>query len=235
MKIIPAIDILGGKANILYQGDFEKATQVADDVVEIAKTFVNQGSELLHFIDLDGARDGGTVNGELILRAAKESGAKICQAGGGIRNLKDVQYYLDNGVEKIILGTKAVEDPLFLSDLVGKYADRIIVNADVKDMMISIKGRLKATSVELFTFINEMNKIGVKTLMVTDIKRDGAMTGIDGEFYKKVVEFSKSDILASGGIKDHEDLKTLEDAGVRGAVVGYALYQGKIMLEDEIK
>lgn len=233
MYLFPAIDLIGGNAVRLYRGDYEQMTVYSDDPVSVAKDFEAQGARFIHMVDLEGARDGGTPNLETVRRVAEETGLFV-EIGGGIRSMETVDTYLSSGVDRVILGTAAVEDETFLRAAVEKYGERIAVGADVRDGYVSIRGWLEQSAFTLDAFCEKMQKLGVKTLICTDISRDGAMRGTNRALYRELKDKYDMNITASGGVSSLDDVKALAAMDLYGAIIGKAYYTGDIILSDAI-
>ena len=234
MIIFPAIDLYGGKAVRLLKGDYDRMTVYSDHPEEIAADFAARGATHAHLVDLEGARDGNTPNLELILRIKRESGL-FCEIGGGIRRMETVKAYLDGGLDRVILGTAAVEDEKFLTAAVEKYGEKIAVGADVRDGYIAVKGWTEKSSIGLMDFCRKMDKIGVKTLICTDISRDGAMRGTNREMYRQLSGELGLQITASGGVSSLEDVESLRKMNLYGAIIGKAYYTGDIDLKKALE
>ena len=234
MNIFPAIDLLSGKAVRLYKGDYNEVTVYGDDPVEIAKDFKAAGAEFMHVVDLDGARDGGTPNLETIKRLV-ESVDIFVEVGGGIRSMQVVDTYLGLGVDRVILGTAAVTDREFLKAALAKWGDRIAVGVDIKDGYVAIKGWLQKSELEAFNFCRELEEMGVRTIISTDISKDGAMQGANHDLYKRLSDELGVQIVASGGVSSMDDIIRLCEMDVYGAIIGKAYYTGAISLAEAIK
>ena len=234
MLIFPAIDLYDKKAVRLYKGDYNQMTVYSENPVEVAKGFKAQGAEYIHMVDLEGAKDGTTPNFEVVAAVAKESGLKV-EIGGGIRDEETVKKYIDAGVMRVILGTAALNDPEFLESVCKKYGDKIAVGADLKDGQVAIKGWLETSSVSGMDFLSKMQDLGVKTVICTDISRDGAMRGTNRELYRELSEKFTMDIVASGGVSTIDDVKALRSMKLYGAIVGKAIYTGDISLSEAIE
>ena len=234
MKIFPAIDLYGGKAVRLYKGDYEQMTVYSDDPVSVALDFKAQGAEWIHLVDLEGARDGDTPNLETVRRIVKESGLKA-EVGGGIRSLAVIEKYMEAGVQRVILGTAAVTDPAFLSAAVEKYGEKIAVGVDIKDGCVAIKGWKETSSLEAFEFCKHLESLGVKTVISTDISKDGAMQGANHALYDAMRKELGMQIIASGGVSSIEDVKRLAAMELYGAIIGKAYYTKAISLEEAIE
>ena len=234
MLIFPAIDLYDKKAVRLYKGDYAQMTVYSENPLEVAKSFKAAGAEYIHMVDLEGAKDGTTPNFDIVASVAKESGLKV-EIGGGIRDEETVKRYLDAGVMRVILGTAALNDPEFLESVCKKYGERIAVGADLKDGQVAVKGWLETSDVSGIEFLEKMEALGVKTIICTDISRDGAMRGTNRELYKTLSEKFTMDIVASGGVSAIEDVKALRAMDLYGAIVGKAIYTGDIDLKEAIE
>lgn len=234
MLIFPAIDLYDKKAVRLYKGDYNQMTVYSENPVEVAKGFKAQGAEYIHMVDLEGAKDGTTPNFEVVAAVAKESGLRV-EIGGGIRDEETVKKYIDAGVMRVILGTAALNDPEFLEKVCSKYGDKIAVGADLKDGQVAIKGWLETSDVSGMDFLSKMQGLGVKTVICTDISRDGAMRGTNRELYRELSEKFTMDIVASGGVSTIDDIKALRSMSLYGAIVGKAIYTGDIDLSEAIE
>jgi len=231
MRLFPAIDLLGGRAVRLYKGDYGKVTVYSDEPWRVAEDFAAQGAKYVHIVDLDGARDGGTLNFETVLKIKRASGL-FCEIGGGIRTTEVINKYLDAGVDRVILGTAAVENRALLRDAVASDAERIAVGADLKDGFVAVRGWREVSKVSVDDFFGEMSDIGVKTVICTDISKDGAMQGTNRELYKYLSEKYEVNIVASGGVSSLDDIKALKEMGLYGAIIGKAYYTGAIDLAE---
>lgn len=234
MKIMPAIDIIGGKAVRLYKGDYSKKEIVDTDVIKRALEFEKSGVDVIHMVDLDGAKEGITVNKELILKAVKEVKTPI-EIGGGIRNMDDVEGYLKGGVYRVILGTAAINDMDMLLEAVKKYGDKVCVSIDVKNGIVCGDGWLKKSDREIIEFGLELKKIGVKSFIVTDISKDGTLEGTNTKLIEDFSSKVTRNVTASGGIKDIEDIKNLIPFNIEGVIIGKAIYSGKLDLKEAVK
>lgn len=234
MLIFPATDIFDGKVVRLYKGDYAQMTVYGEDAVEFAKSFANAGAEFLHVVDLEGAKDGTTPNSDVVCRLVKESGMKI-EIGGGIRSAETVKKYIDMGVARVILGTSAVTNPEFLQEMLLKYGDKIAVGVDIKDGFVAIKGWTEKSDLECHVFFEKLQKMGVATVICTDISKDGAMSGTNLELYKELSEKYSMDIVASGGVSSLDDVKALHDMNMYGAILGKALYTGDVDLAKAVR
>ena len=234
MELFPAIDLIGGCAVRLVKGDYAQKTVYSDNPAEVAKSFAAAGAKYLHVVDLEGAKDGGTPNLETI-RNIVENGGLLVEVGGGIRSEEVIKKYLDAGVFRVILGTAAVQNPAFLEEMVQKYGEKIAVGVDIKDGMVAIKGWTEVSAESCFDFCEKLQKIGVKTIICTDISKDGLLSGTNLELYKELSEKFSVDIVASGGVTTLDDVKKLADMGMYGAILGKALYTGNIDLKAAVE
>lgn len=233
MELFPAIDLRGGAAVRLLRGDYKQMTVYSTSPVEVAKSFAAAGARYLHLVDLDGAKDGGTPNCELIAQIVSESGL-WAEVGGGIRNMQAVEHYLNAGARRVIIGSAAVTDPDFLREALLRFGEKIAVGVDLKDGCVAIHGWTETSRLDGYAFIESMQEMGVKTIICTDISKDGAMQGVNAELYRELKRRFSLDIIASGGVSGLSDLETLSSIGVRGAILGKALYTGGIKLEEAI-
>ena len=234
MELFPAIDLIGGCAVRLVKGDYTQKPVYSDNPAEVAKSFAAAGAKYLHVVDLEGAKDGGTPNLETIQNIV-ENGGLLVEVGGGIRSEEVIQKYLDAGVFRVILGTAAVQNPAFLEEMVQKYGEKIAVGVDIKDGMVAIKGWTEVSAESCFDFCEKLQKIGVKTIICTDISKDGLLSGTNLELYKELSEKFSVDIVASGGVTTLDDVKKLAEMGMYGAILGKALYTGNIDLKAAVE
>lgn len=233
MIIYPAIDLYQGKAVRLFKGDYAQMTVYSENPPEIAVAFAAAGAERIHVVDLEGARDGSTPNFEVV-RRIKEAAPCFVEIGGGIRSRKTVSRYLDAGIDRVILGTAAVRDPEFLKAIVAEYGERIAVGIDARDGYVAIKGWTELSQYRLDEFARMMQDIGVRTIICTDISRDGAMRGTNRELYRSLSQELDIDIVASGGVSTMEDVRELAALGIHGAIIGKAYYTGAIDLAEAV-
>ena len=234
MIILPAIDLFEKKAVRLLKGDYANMTVYSDNPIEIARDFVSCGATHIHMVDLEGAKDGTTPNLDVVTDIAQNT-PLITEIGGGIRSMETVEKYLNGGVDRVILGTAAVNDRSFLEQAVSRYGARIAVGADVKDGFIAIKGWLEKSAVSLEEFLRQMQALGVKNIICTDISKDGAMRGTNLALYRELSERFTMDITASGGVSDINDVKELRKMNLYGAIIGKAYYTGAIDLKEAIE
>ncbi len=229
MDLFPAIDIRNGKAVRLFQGDYDQMTVYEEDPAAIARGFRRAGASHLHLVDLDGAKDGALVNFETIRRVAAAADLFV-EVGGGIRDEERIRQYLDCGVDRVILGTIAVRDPGFVAEMVGRYGEKIAVGVDARDGKVAVGGWKETTDLDSFEFCRAMRDMGVRTVIYTDISKDGAMAGTNMDAYRRLAELQGLSITASGGISTEEEILALSEL-VDAAILGKALYSGLLDLE----
>ena len=234
MIIFPAIDLYDKKAVRLLKGDYNRMTVYSDKPWEIAEDFAKKGATHIHIVDLEGAKNGDTPNIDVVKRIV-ESTSLFCEIGGGIRSMETVDSYINAGIRRVILGTAAVENKEFVKECTDKYGDKIAVGVDIKDGYVAIKGWLEKSEFECFDFCEKMQKLGVKTLICTDISKDGAMAGTNHELYRELAERFDIQIVASGGVSSIEDVRRLRTLDIYGAIIGKAYYTGAIDLEEAIE
>lgn len=234
MYIFPAIDLYDGKAVRLYKGDYARMTVYSPNPIGIARDFEAKGAKFIHMVDLEGARDGSTPNLSIVADVARNTSLFV-EIGGGIRDMETVEKYLSVGVSRVILGTAAVSNEDFLKEAVAKYGDKIAVGADIKNGCIAIKGWVEQSAYTPEAFMEKMQSLGVKTVICTDISKDGAMKGTNRELYRELSERFSMDIVASGGVSDMEDIRALTAMNLYGTIIGKAYYTGAIDLAEAIK
>lgn len=234
MHIFPAIDLYEGKAVRLFKGDYAQMTVYNDDPTAVAADFAACGAQHIHIVDLEGAREGTTPNLDTVCRIKARSGL-FCEVGGGIRNMEVIARYMDAGIDRVILGTAAVTDEGFAAAAAAKYGDKIAVGVDIKDGFVAVKGWTETSAYSAFDFCRKMQDVGVKTLICTDISRDGAMKGTNRELYRELSARFSMQIIASGGVSTLEDVKALAAMDLYGAIIGKAYYTGAIDLREAIK
>ena len=234
MLIYPAIDMYDKKAVRLFKGDYNQMTVYSENPVEVAIDFKNCGATHIHLVDLEGAKSGTTPNFEVV-KNIKDSTGLFCEIGGGIRNMDVIDKYITAGVDRVILGTAAVTNPGFVEEAVAKYGDRIAVGIDIKDGYVAIKGWTETSDDDAFAFCDKMQNIGVKTIICTDISKDGAMQGTNHELYKELSERFDIQIIASGGVSTIDDIARLRKLDIYGAIIGKAYYTKAIDLKEAIE
>ena len=234
MLIFPAIDLYGGQAVRLYKGDYSKMTVYSDDPLAVARDFESSGAIWVHLVDLEGAKTGKTPNIDTVRRIV-EGTSLSCEIGGGIRNMETVDRYFDVGVARVILGTAAVNDEDFLRRAVEKYGAKIAVGVDIKDGKVAIKGWIEKSELDAFDFCEKLQKIGVSTIICTDISKDGAMMGANHTLYRSLSDKFDMRIVASGGVSSMDDVRRLRALDIYGAIIGKAYYTGAIDLSLAIE
>ncbi|BBC56778.1 1-(5-phosphoribosyl)-5-[(5-phosphoribosylamino)methylideneamino]imidazole-4-carboxamide isomerase [Streptococcus mutans] len=233
MQILPAIDIKNGHAVRLVKGDFEQETVVNDNVLDQASIFMEAGIQYIHVVDLDGALEGRAANRDLIAKIKEMTGLAI-EVGGGIRTIEQIEDYLSVGINRVIIGSMAVKHPQFVKEALDKFgSDKIVVGIDAKNGMVATEGWLETSTVDYISLALEMEKMGVRLFVYTDVDRDGTLTGPNFEHYEKLIaHLTSAKVIASGGIHALSDLQQLEKIGVAGTIVGKAYYNGDISLKE---
>lgn len=236
MIIFPAIDIKNGKVVRLLQGKFDQVTEYAEDPLVVARKWITEGARWLHLVDLDGAKTGTIQNKQHIINIARTLNVPV-QMGGGIRTAEDVQSLIEGGVARVILGTKVVEDITFLKTMLEKWPDKIAVSLDCHNGYIAQSGWTKTSKVKALDFVHELEQLGLKCLIYTDIARDGMLTGPNYPELEKILDTAKIPVIASGGIAHIDDIKRLKKLtpkGLLGAITGKAIYEGKLSLKEAL-
>lgn len=234
MIIFPAIDLFEGKAVRLYKGDYNKMTVYSDNPPEIAEDFKTQGATHIHIVDLEGAKGGTTPNFDTVIEIKKKSGL-FCEIGGGIRDMNTIERYISAGIDRVILGTAAVTNEGFVKEAVKEYGEKIAVGIDIKDGFVAIKGWTEKSELTAFEFCEKMQADGVKTLICTDISKDGAMNGTNHALYSELMDRFDMQIIASGGVSSLQDVKRLAEKNLYGAIIGKAYYTGDIDLKQAVE
>lgn len=234
MNIFPAIDLFEGKAVRLYKGDYNQMTIYCEEPEKVALYFKECGAEYIHLVDLEGAKSGETPNFETVKKIIEMSGLKA-EIGGGIRSEEVIEKYINAGAYRVILGTAAATDPVFLEKVAKKYGEKIAVGCDLKDGFVATKGWTDTTNETGEQFFSRVEKLGIKTVICTDISRDGAMKGTNLELYRELSNKFNIDIIASGGVTDMNDIENLSKMDIYGAILGKAIYTGNIDLKTAIK
>ncbi len=234
MQIYPAIDLKNGQCVRLKQGRFDDVTSYGDDPVQRAKIWEQAGATYIHVVDLDGARTGNSYNLEAIKKIVSAVNVPV-QTGGGIRSMRDIEQRIDAGVSRVIIGTAAVNNPEFVKEAVRVYGDKIAVGIDASKGMVATDGWEKISDVPAIVLCKKMAEIGVKTVVYTDISKDGMMSGPNIESTKELVEQSGINIIASGGVSTMSDLEGVESINAQGVIIGKALYQGALDLKEVIE
>ena len=234
MLIYPAIDLFEGKAVRLFKGDYAQMTVYNNDPLAVAQDFQKCGATHIHMVDLEGAKSGDTPNLDTVCRVKQHTNL-FCEIGGGIRSMEVIDRYVAAGIDRVILGTAAVTEPDFVKKAVAKYGDKIAVGIDIKDGFVAIKGWTETSSLDAMAFCGEMQKIGVATVICTDISKDGAMQGANHALYKTLAEQFSLNIIASGGVSSIDDVQQLAALDIHGAIVGKAYYTGAVNLKEAIE
>ena len=234
MYIYPAIDLYGGKAVRLFKGDYAQMTVYSHDPVAVARDFAAAGASHIHLVDLEGAKIGKPANLDTIAKIVEET-RLFAEVGGGIRDMETVDSYLAIGVSRVILGTAAVKNPDFLKAALAKYGKKIAVGVDLKDGYVAIKGWTETSDLKAEDFFEKMQNMGVKTIICTDISRDGAMKGTNRQLYRELSAKFDRDLIASGGVSSMEDVKALAEMKLHGAIIGKAYYIGAVDLKQAVE
>jgi len=234
--VLPAIDILGGRAVRLAQGDYNRVTVYNEDPVDQARQFVRAGAEWIHVVDLDGARDGVPGNFDVIERIARETGARL-EVGGGVRTLETMGRLTEAGVERVVVGTKLVTDPDFVRNAVRCCGDAVVAGVDARDGMVCVEGWREGTATSAQVLVGELRRLGLRHLVYTDISRDGMQTGINAPAYVGIAVTAGFPVVASGGVSTLEDIRALRELGpgvVEGVIAGRAIYEGAFTVEEAL-
>ena len=234
MILFPAIDIRGGKCVRLTQGDYDQETVYHDSPTSMAQQWEREGGEFIHVVDLDGAKSGDTPNMNAIRDLVQGVNVPV-QVGGGVRTMEKVTQHIENGVSRVIIGTAAIEDPEFLKEAVAKYGDKIAVSIDARGGYVATDGWTETSTTKATDLIQELEAIGVKTVVYTDILKDGMMQGPNMEELKEIDEMTSIDIIASGGVSTEQNIRDLRAMGLYGAIIGKALYEGALSLQKLIE
>lgn len=234
MIILPAVDIMGGRPVRLYKGEFSTASQVAEDAFETAVRFERDGAEWIHMVDLDGSLKKERVNAEIFINVAKNTSLKV-ELGGGIRSLEDVEFYIKSGIARVILGSAALKDPHLVKDAVSRFGDRIAVGIDAKNGYAAAEGWTETSNVYFTDLAKQMESMGVKTIIFTDISKDGTLSGPNIAQLKEINDAVSCNIIASGGINDINDIKELKQEQMYGAICGKSIYSGSLSLKEALE
>jgi len=234
MLIFPAIDLYQGCAVRLLKGDYAQKTVYTRTPLSVAQAFKSCGATHIHLVDLEGARTGDTPNFSIIARIKRETGL-FCEVGGGIRSMKVIEKYMEAGIDRVILGTAAVEDPELLKKAVAEYGERIAVGVDIRDGKVAVKGWTENSGLDGMEFCQQLQELGVRTIICTDISKDGAMEGTNQKLYAALSKKVGLNIVASGGVSSMDDVVALREMNLYGAIIGKAYYTGAISLKDAIE
>ncbi|WP_408007760.1 1-(5-phosphoribosyl)-5-[(5-phosphoribosylamino)methylideneamino]imidazole-4-carboxamide isomerase [Pseudalkalibacillus sp. A8] len=236
-ELYPAIDMRGGKCVRLFQGDYDQETIYGDSPFEMAKLFADQGAQWIHMVDLDGAKTAEKVNHKHVLQVASELDVKV-QIGGGIRTEEDIDFYLKNGVDRVILGSVAVKNPAFTKEMLDKYKGKIAIGLDARDGYVATEGWLDNSKVKAVELAKELAEAGASHFIFTDISRDGTLEGPNVEAIAELARESGAEVIASGGVSSMEDLQVLagrQQDGIEGAIIGKALYTERFTLSEALE
>jgi len=233
VEIIPAIDILGGRCVRLAQGDYSRETVFGEDPVAMANRWSSLGAKRIHVVDLDGAKSGERTNAAVVSQIVDSVSCAV-QTSGGIRSVEMVREMLDEGVNRVVIGTGAVKDPGFLREAIAIAHDRLIVSVDAREGKVSLQGWTEATDLDALQFIERLAAQGVERIVYTDILRDGVTDGPNFQMYERLTSATSIKVIAAGGVGSVEDIQRLSDCGVEGAIVGRALYTGDIKLSEAL-
>ena len=231
MRIYPAIDIKDGKCVRLFKGRFDDVTVYGDDPAAMAVKWEREGGEFIHVVDLDGAKHGHGVNAEAIKKICASVSVPV-QTGGGIRSMEDIEKKLSCGINRVIIGTSAVRDEDFVRRAVDKYKEKIVIGIDAKDGLVAVEGWEEVSQYKAVEFAQRMERLGVKTIVYTDIATDGTLAGPNAAAMREMAESTSLDVIASGGIGNTDHIKSLLTTGVEGVIVGKALYTGNVKLSE---
>lgn len=234
MKILPAIDLYEGKAVRLAKGDYNQMKVYSEEPWKVAEYFRDEGAKYIHIVDLEGARDGGTPNIDAVKRIAEAFGG-FSEIGGGVRSAEVIDAYLGAGISRVILGTAAAKDPAFLREAIARYGDKVAVGADLKDGEVAVKGWTEGSGITCDEFFRMLDDIGVCTVICTDVSKDGMLAGTNTELYRHLAATYSVKLVASGGVTDEGDIEKLCEIGVDGAILGRAVYEGRLRVSDAIR
>ena len=234
MIILPAIDIKDGKCVRLRKGEFDTAEQVAANPYDTAASFRQAGANWIHMVDLDGAKDARPINADIFCKVAAESGLKV-ELGGGIRSMDTIEYYLERGIERVILGSVAVKNPALVKDAVQHFGARIAVGIDAKNEMVATEGWLDTSNVHYIEMAKMMEAVGVQTIIYTDISKDGMLSGVNGEQLDAINRAVSCNIIASGGVKSIADIHLCKDMNLYGVICGKSIYSGSLDLAEAVR
>lgn len=234
MQLYPAIDLKDGKSVRLKQGEFKDITVYCDEPYKVAQYFEENGASFIHLVDLDGALEGHSVNEETIKKIVSSVNIP-CELGGGIRTMEDIERVLSYGINRVIIGTKAVSDPSFVEEAVKRFgSDRIVVGVDAKNGMVAIEGWEKLSDKTALSMCLSMKEMGVKNIVYTDISKDGMLMGPNVNMTQELTDKTGMNIIASGGVSSMEDLRNLNNAGIKGAIIGKAIYENRVNVKEAV-
>lgn len=234
MQLYPAIDLKDGKSVRLKQGEFKEITVYCEEPYKVARYFEENGASFIHLVDLDGALEGHSVNEDTIKKIVSSVNIP-CELGGGIRTMEDIERVLSYGINRVIIGTKAVKDPSFVEEAVKRFgADRIVVGVDAKNGMVAIEGWEKVSDKSALSMCLSMKEMGVKNIVYTDISKDGMLMGPNVAMTQELTDKTGMNIIASGGVSSMEDLRNLNAAGIKGAIIGKAIYENRVNVKEAV-
>lgn len=234
MQLYPAIDLKDGKSVRLKQGEFKEITVYCEEPYKVARYFEENGASFIHLVDLDGALEGHSVNEETIKKIVSSVNIP-CELGGGIRTMEDIERVLSYGINRVIIGTKAVKEPSFVEEAVKRFgSDRIVVGVDAKNGMVAIEGWEKVSDKTALSMCLSMKKMGVTNIVYTDISKDGMLMGPNVAMTQELTEKTGMNIIASGGVSSMEDLRNLNNAGIKGAIIGKAIYENRVNVKEAV-
>ena len=235
MQLYPAIDLKDGKSVRLKQGEFKDITVYCDEPYKVAQYFEENGASFIHLVDLDGALEGHSVNEETIKKIVSSVNIP-CELGGGIRTMEDIERVLSYGINRVIIGTKAVSDPSFVEEAVKRFgSDRIVVGVDAKNGMVAIEGWEKLSDKTALSMCLSMKEMGVQSIVYTDISKDGMLMGPNVAMTQELTEKTDLNIIASGGVSSMDDLRNLNNADIKGAIVGKAIYENRVNVREAVE
>ena len=218
----------------LAKGDYAQMKVYCEEPWKVAEYFRSEGAEYIHIVDLEGARDGGTPNIETVKRIADTFGG-FSEIGGGVRSMEVIETYLGAGISRVILGTAAAKDPAFLREAITKFGDRVAVGADLKNGEVAVKGWTEGSGITCDEFFLMLDELGADTVICTDVSKDGMLAGTNLDLYRRLTDTYKVKVIASGGVTDENDIKKLCEIGVDGAILGRAVYEGRLRVSDAIR
>lgn len=233
MLIFPAIDMKDGECVRLRRGDYGTAQKVAENVLQTAKAFAADGAKWLHMVDLNGAKDAHPVNSSLVFQVAENTNLKV-EIGGGIRRMDTIEYYLQGGISRVILGSSALNDPTFTVEALQTYHEKVAIGIDARNGLVAAEGWLETSTINYIEFAKQMEQLGAQTIIFTDISRDGMLSGPNLDMLDELNQSVSCKIVASGGIRNAADITELQKLGLWGAICGKSLYAGSLMLTDAI-
>ncbi len=234
MLILPAIDMKNGECVRLRRGDYATAQKVAEDILQTAKSFEAAGARWLHMVDLDGAKDAHPVNAEKVLQVVRQTGLKV-EIGGGIRQMKTIKKYLDGGISRVILGSAALQNPDFAAEAIHTYREKIAIGIDARNGKVAAEGWTETSGADYLDFAKQMEQLGAQTIIFTDISRDGMLSGPNLAMLDTLNQAVSCNVVASGGVRNLQDIQSLSKLGLYGTICGKSLYAGTLNLADAVR